>query len=107
MFRTMIWTSNLLILCVTYHHFKLNPLNCWYDSLIYRHQYLINVSHSPFCRKMCILLLVQGHCPPIWPPALPLNVTYIWIVPPKAVIRDPKMYIVHSMFQISYTRVIK
>jgi hypothetical protein len=39
-------------------------------------------SHSPFLRKMCTPLLVRCHCPPIWP-ALPPNLTYIWIVPSK------------------------
>jgi hypothetical protein len=44
--------------------------------------YPIHGSHSPFRRKMCIPLLVRCHCPPIWP-ALPLNLTCIWIVPSK------------------------
>jgi hypothetical protein len=62
---------------------KLNPLNHWYDSLMYKKTlYPIHGSHSPFHRKMCILL-VQCHCPPIWPPTLPLNLTHIWIVPSK------------------------
>jgi hypothetical protein len=71
---------------------KLNPLNCWYDSLMYERPCTqIHGSHFPFHRKMCILLLVWCHCPPIWPPALPLNLTYIWIDPSK-LIREPTLY---------------
>jgi hypothetical protein len=46
-------------------------------------KYLIHDSHSPFFRKMCILPQVRCHLPLIWPPALPLNLTYIWLVPSK------------------------
>jgi hypothetical protein len=42
--------------------------------------YLIHDSHSPFCRKMCVLLLVWSHRPPVRPPARPQNLTYILIV---------------------------
>jgi hypothetical protein len=61
---------------------KLNPLNYWYDSLMHtkKNPYLIHDSHFSFCRKMCILVLVRCHCPPIWPPALLLYQTYILIV---------------------------
>jgi hypothetical protein len=51
--------------------------------------YPIHGSHSPFHRKMCIPLLVWCHFPPIWPPALPLNLTYIWIVPSKLSLGSP------------------
>jgi hypothetical protein len=50
--------------------------------------YPIHGSHSPFHRKMCILLLVRCHCPPIWP-TLPLNVTYIWIISSKLSLGSP------------------
>jgi hypothetical protein len=46
-------------------------------------------SHSPCHRKMCILLLIWCHCPPIWPPALPLNLTFIWIFPLKLSLWSP------------------
>jgi hypothetical protein len=45
--------------------------------------YIIHDSHSPFRRKMCTLPQVRCHRPPIWPPTLPLNLTYIWLVPLK------------------------
>jgi hypothetical protein len=38
--------------------------------------YLIHDSDSPSRRKMFIGLLVQYHLCPIWPPVLPLNLTY-------------------------------
>jgi hypothetical protein len=43
--------------------------------------YLVHDSHFPFCKKLCILLLVRCHHPLIWPPALPLNLTYKWACP--------------------------
>jgi hypothetical protein len=48
--------------------------------------YLIHVSDFPFHSKICVLL-VRSHCPPIWPPPLPLNITYIWIVTSKLPLR--------------------
>jgi hypothetical protein len=45
-------------------------------------QYLIHDSHYPFHRKMYIRLLVRCHLRPIWPPVLPLNLTYIFIFLP-------------------------
>jgi hypothetical protein len=63
---------------------KLNPLNCWYDSLnAQKKLYLIHDFHSPFHRKMCVLPPVRHHSPPIWPPALSLDLTYISTVPSK------------------------
>jgi hypothetical protein len=59
---------------------KLNPLNCWCATFMHKSLYLIHGSHSPFNKKMCVLLLVQCHCPPIWPLALILYLTYIFIV---------------------------
>jgi hypothetical protein len=47
-----------------------------------RSLYLILDYHFPSCTKMCILL-VQCHHPHIWPTGLPLNLTFIWIVPSK------------------------
>jgi hypothetical protein len=44
--------------------------------------YLIHDSHSPFCREMRVLPQVRCHYPPIWPPALPLNLTS-WLVSSK------------------------
>jgi hypothetical protein len=41
-------------------------------------QYLIHDSYSLLGRKICIFLLVGRHRPPIWPPALPLIVTFIF-----------------------------
>jgi hypothetical protein len=56
-----------------------------------RNLYLIHNSHSPLHRKMCILPQVRCHCPPIWPPVITLNLTYIWLVP-STVIREPTLY---------------
>jgi hypothetical protein len=50
--------------------------------------YLIHDSHSPLCRRICTLLLVQCHHSPIWP-ALPLNVTYIGTVLLKLSVGSP------------------
>jgi hypothetical protein len=58
---------------------KLDLLNRWYDSLMYKNLHPSHNSHSPFHRKTCTLLLVWCHCPPNWPPAFPLHVNYIWI----------------------------
>jgi hypothetical protein len=41
---------------------------------------LIHDFHSFFHRKMCVLLLVQFHCPPICPAVSPLDLPYISIV---------------------------
>jgi hypothetical protein len=60
---------------------RLNPLNCWYDYLMHKkpvpNSCIISLSTE---KKKCILLLVRCHRPPIWPPALPLNLTHILIV---------------------------
>jgi hypothetical protein len=40
---------------------------------------------------MCILPQVRCHRPPFWPPALPLDLTYISLVP-STVFRDPPLY---------------
>jgi hypothetical protein len=45
---------------------------------------------------MCILPQVRCHCPPIWPPALPLNLTYIWLVPCKLWLRNPSLFKLHT-----------
>jgi hypothetical protein len=64
--------------------------------------YPIHSSHSPFNRKMYVILLVRCHCPRIWPPALPLNLTHIWIVPSKLSLwSPPSTYYLYSTFQIS------
>jgi hypothetical protein len=73
-------TSDLLVLYTMSCH-ELYPLNCWYDSLMHKRKlYLINDSHSRFCRKMRILLLGRCHHPPIWPSASPQNLIYMLIV---------------------------
>jgi hypothetical protein len=41
--------------------------------------HLIHESQSPSPRKMCTGLLCRCHLCPIWPPALPLNLTFISI----------------------------
>jgi hypothetical protein len=51
--------------------------------------YLMHDSHSLFSRKMCIIPQVRCHRPPIWPPALPLNLRYIWTVPSKLSLGSP------------------
>jgi hypothetical protein len=69
---------------------KHNSLNYWYDSLIYKRtgtQFLVPIPLS--IDKICNLPLVGCHCPPIWLPALPLNLTYIWIVPSKLSLGSP------------------
>jgi hypothetical protein len=84
---------------------KLNPLNCWYDSLTYLRTYsvalvyaqtilyLFHDSHSPFCRNMCILPQVWCHRPPIWPPVLPLNVPNLYLASSlKTLIRELALY---------------
>jgi hypothetical protein len=64
----------------TWNHItnKLHARNCWYDFLIYIQKTLslIYDSHSPFHRKMYDRLLVQCDPCPIWPPVLPLNLSY-------------------------------
>jgi hypothetical protein len=48
---------------------------------------------NPFnlCTKICIDLLVRCHRPPIWPPALPLNLTHLGRSF-ESVIREPTLY---------------
>jgi hypothetical protein len=54
--------------------------NCSHDSLMSEKKPVLNSdSHSLFHRKMHICLLVRCHLFPIWPPVLPLNLTYILI----------------------------
>jgi hypothetical protein len=64
--------------------------------------YPVHGSHSPFDRKMCILLLMRCHCPPIWPHAPTLNLTYIWIVPSKLSLAHPSQspYVPHSISDV-------
>jgi hypothetical protein len=60
-------------------------------------------SHSPFHRKMCILPQVRCHRPPIWPPALPLNLTYISTVSSKLSLGSPPCTnSLHSTIRVSY-----
>jgi hypothetical protein len=77
-------TGDLSVLCMTSYHRQTQPSESLVRfSYAQRNLYLIYKSHSYFHRKMFILLLVRCHCPPMWPPALPLNLTYICIVPSK------------------------
>jgi hypothetical protein len=39
--------------------------------------HLLHGSYSSFRKKKCNHLLVRCHGPPIWPPALPLNLIYL------------------------------
>jgi hypothetical protein len=71
---------------------KLNPHNCWYDYPIHKKKlYLIHDSHSSFLREMCILQQCWYHRPPIWLPALSLNLTYL-DSSLETVIREPTLY---------------
>jgi hypothetical protein len=83
----------------------LNPLNCWYDSLMQKkkkNMYLIHDSHSPFLRKMCILPRVRSHHPPIRPSALLLNLTYIWLAPlPMSLGSLPYTDSLHSIIDLN------
>jgi hypothetical protein len=82
---------------------KLNSINCWYNSLMCaKNLYLIHNSHSLFCSKMYIRLLVWCHCHPIWPPELSLNLINILTVPLKLSLgRLPfKIYVPHSKSHI-------
>jgi hypothetical protein len=54
--------------------------------------YPSHCSHSPFHRKMCILLLVRCHCPLIWPPVLPQILAYTLIVFLITVTGKPALY---------------
>jgi hypothetical protein len=54
--------------------------------------YPIHDSHSSFRKKMFIHLQVLCHRPSISPPALPLNLTYILIVPSKRSLGSPTLY---------------
>jgi hypothetical protein len=77
---------------------RLNPLNCWYDSLMHKNPVPNSWFSFPFPYKLCIPLLVRCHCPPIWPPALPLNVAYMWMVPSKLSLGSPPYTnFIHSM----------
>jgi hypothetical protein len=93
LFRTMILTSWPLsimydILSLTNSTFLTSAMLL----LCTNNLYLIHGSYSPFHIKLCILLQVLCHHPPIWLPALPLNLTYICMVP-STVIRDHTLYI--------------
>jgi hypothetical protein len=64
--------------------------------------YLIHDSDSLSHRKMYTGLLVRCHLRPIWPPVLPLNLTYISILIPQLSWANlPYTYFWHSTFQIS------
>jgi hypothetical protein len=64
--------------------------------------YLIHDSDSPSHRKMYTGLLVRGHLSPIWPPVLPLNLTYILILLlPLSWVNLPYTYFWCSKFQIA------
>jgi hypothetical protein len=98
------------------------------DLFCTKNLYLIHVSHSPFHRKMYIHLLVQCHLCPIWPPVLPLNLTYIlifsfatvmsepalhatsyipfslaWVVYPKNVSKSEAFYDIYQLYDILYS----
>jgi hypothetical protein len=54
-------------------------------------------------RMICILILVRCHRPPIWPPALLLNLTYIFIfLLVLSLVNLPYTNVLHSRYQISY-----
>jgi hypothetical protein len=93
-------TADMILLCT-----KEPVPNSWF-SYVQKYLYPIHGSHSPFDRKMCILLLVWCHGPPIWPPALPLNLTYIWTVPLKLFLWSPpyKLLIIHVPYLVSIFR---
>jgi hypothetical protein len=81
---------------VTSYYYVWHPIALQTQLLIWfsyaqRNLYLIRDSHSPFRRKMCILPQVRCHRPLIWPPAHPLNLTYMWLVP-STIIREPALY---------------
>jgi hypothetical protein len=55
----------------------LNKLNCCYDSVMYKKQYLIYDSVLvPYKNKYSIHPFVRCHLCPIWPPVFPLNLTF-------------------------------
>jgi hypothetical protein len=78
-YNTLIWHQRLL--SIMYDIVSLtNSTFLTADMILLcrkKNLYLIHDSHSPFRRKMCILLQFRCHRPPIWPPILSLNLTYI------------------------------
>jgi hypothetical protein len=97
--RTMIWNQYTLI--IMYGILSLTDSTLLTADMILlctKILYPIHSSHSPFNRKMYIILLVWCHCPCIWTPALPLNLTYIWTVPSKLSLGSPPytFYVPHS-----------
>jgi hypothetical protein len=64
--------------------------------------YLIDDCHSPFRRKICILLQVRCHRPPVWPPALPVNLTYILtVLLPLSLVNLPYTGFLCSLYRIT------
>jgi hypothetical protein len=51
---------------------------------------------------MCVLQQVRFHRPPIWPPALPLNLPYISTAPKLSLGSPPYTNSLHSIIRISY-----
>jgi hypothetical protein len=74
---------------------KLNPINCWYDSLMYKKpctQFMVLI---PLSIDKCVFSCWCGATAP------PLNLTYIWTVPLKLQLGSPPCTnSLCSMFQI-------
>jgi hypothetical protein len=103
MFRTMIWHQRPL--SIIYDILSLTNSTLLTADMILlctkKNLYLSNDSRSPFRRKMCITSPVRCHRPPIWLPALPLNLTYL-DNSLESVIMEPALYKpLNSIIQIS------